>query len=99
MKLIKKYVHKISDELCGAQEYAEKYVEYTAEGDTNLATKFKEMANDELNHAMIIHDIAVKKVEMLSKVFKAPPEMKQKWDECHSDYVQRMNWVKQLLNM
>ena len=99
MKLIKKYVHKISDELCGAQEYAEKYLEYLSEGDTSLASKFKEMSSDELNHAMVIHDIAVKKIENLSKVVKPTEDMKQKWDECHSDYVQRMNWVKQLLNM
>lgn len=98
MKIIKKLVHKIDDELCGAMEYAEKYLEYLSEGDSSLASKFKEMASDELNHAMVIHDIAVKKIENLSKVVKPSEEMKQKWDMCHKDYIEKVSWIKSMLN-
>lgn len=99
MKIIKEYVEKIDEELEGAKDYAEKYVEHKVKGDTSAATKYKEMANDELKHAMYEHEMAVKEIEEISKVYTPPAEMQKVWDEAHKKYVERAAWVKQMLAM
>lgn len=99
MKKIQKYVHLIDEELEGAKNYAECYVEYKAKGDSTWASRFKEMANDELKHASYIHQLAIKDIEELNKVLTAPVEMQEKWDESHKLYVEREAWIKQMLAM
>lgn len=97
MKLIKHFVEAIDDEIHGAKEYAEKYVECKAKGNTSNATKYKEMANDELKHAMYQHEWAVKEIEEISKVYTAPAEMQEMWDKAHKNYVEKVAWIKQML--
>ena len=87
------------DEICGAKEYAEKYVEYKAKGDTSWANKFKEMANDELKHAMYIHDLVTKEIDEISKVFQPTQKMLDKWEHDHKEYTEKYAWVKQMLTM
>ena len=99
MKRIKDLVDTIDEELCGAKMYAEKYVEYKAKGDMQQAGKFKEMSNDELRHAAVIHDLAVKEIEELNKVFTTPQKMQDKWDKSHIHYVEKEAWIKQMLAM
>jgi len=67
MKKIKHYVDEIDNELVSAAEYAEKYIEYKAMGETSMAGKFKEMAQDELKHAMNMHQLAVNEIEAVKK--------------------------------
>lgn len=99
MQLIKKYVEQIDDELEGAKEYAEKYVEYKVKGDMQRASKYKEMAHDELKHAMNEHEWAIKEVEELSKVYTPPVEMAEKWEKAHREYVEKVSWIKKMLEM
>ena len=99
MKVIKKYVDAIDEELHGAKEYAEKYVEMKAREDIQAATRYKEMANDELKHAMYQHEWAVKEIEMLSKIYVPPVEMQEIWDKQHKEYVEKTAWIKQMLSM
>lgn len=99
MTKIKQYVDQIDDELCGAKEYAEKYVEYKALGNSSYATKYKEMAMDELKHAMYVHDIAIAEIDQLSRVYKPTAEMQETWDKSHSKYVEKTAWIKQMLAM
>ena len=47
MRAIKKYVEAIEEEIEGAKDYAEKYVEAKAKGDIGRANRYKEMAGDE----------------------------------------------------
>lgn len=97
MTVIKKYVEAIKEELEGAKDYAEKYVEYKAKGDMSKANKYKEMANDELRHATNIHGWAVEEIENISKVYTAPSEMLEKWNQEHKLYVEHAAWIKQML--
>lgn len=97
MKAIKKYVEAMDEELEGAKDYAEKYVECKAKGDMSSANRYKEMANDELKHLNYIHEWAVKKVEEISKIYTAPVEMQEKWDKSHRIYVEQAAFVKQML--
>lgn len=97
MKKIKEYVDHIDEELESAQDYAEKYVEFKAKGSIQTANQYKEMANDEIKHAMYIHEWAVKEIEEISKVYTPPVEMMEKWKHAHKTYVEKVAMVKQIL--
>ena len=99
MKIIKKYVDMIEEEIESAKEYAENFVECKAKGDMQSATRYKEMANDELKHANYIHEWAVKEIDEISKVYTAPVEMVEKWEKAHKEYVEKVAWIKQMLAM
>ena len=99
MKMIQKYVDHIEDELEGAKEYAEKAVECKVRGDTTKASKYKEMANDELHHASIIHEFAVAEIEELRKIYTPPTAMLDKWNKAHAEYVEQAAWIRQMLAM
>jgi ferritin len=99
MRKIKEYLEKINDELEGAKEYSEKYVEFKARGDSQRASHYKEMASDELKHAMFIHEWVVEEVERISKVYTPPAAMQEKWDLDHKKYVEEVAIIKQILNM
>lgn len=99
MRKIKELVERIDDELCSAEEYAERFIEYKADGENSMATKFQEMATQEMSHANTIHDIAVKEIEKVSAVFNAPAEMRERWDKSHTDYIARAARIKSMLNL
>ena len=99
MRSIKNYVEAIDEELEGAKDYAEKYVERKAKGDMQSANRYKEMANDELKHASYIHEWAVKEIDEISKVYTAPVEMQEAWEKSHKEYVEKTAWIKQMLAM
>lgn len=99
MRSIKKYVEAIEEELEGAKDYAEKAVEAKAKGDMDKAARYREMANDELKHMSYLHGWAIAEIEAISKVFKPPVEMQEKWDKAHSSYVESVAWIKQMLSM
>ena len=97
MTKIKKLAGHIEEELVGAKEYAEKYVECKAKADMQWANRYKEMANDELKHAGYLHDKATQEIEEIGKVFKPTEEMEEKWEKCHKKYVGQSAWIKQML--
>lgn len=99
MKVIKHFVEGIEDEIHGAKEYAEKYVEAKANGDMSTAEKYKSMAHDELRHAAIEHEFAVREIEKLNTVYTPPEGMLEKWQKAHREYVEQAAWVRQMLEM
>ena len=99
MKSIKKYVEQLEEELEGAQDYAEKYVECKAKGNISRANRYKEMATDELKHCGYIHEMAVQEIEEITRVYTAPSEMQEKWEKAHKLYVERASWIKQMLTL
>lgn len=99
MTKIKKLTEHILEELDGAKEYAECYIEAKAKGNTQWANRYKEMANDEIKHANYLHDKVVADIEELSKVYTPPTEMMDKWEHDHKEYVEKSAWIKQMLTM
>lgn len=99
MRRIKELVERIDDELESAEEYAEKYIEYKADGDNAMASKFEQMAEQEMNHADMMHSVAVKEIEKVSAVYNAPADMREKWDKSHTEYIQRAARIKSMLNL
>ena len=97
MRAIKKYVEAIDEEIEGAKDYAEKYVECKAKGDMSKANRYKEMASDEIKHAMYIHEWAIAEIEEIKKIFVPPVDMLEKWEKAHKEYVEKVAWVKQML--
>ena len=79
MRAIKKFVHRIEEELEDAKEYAEDYIEQKVKGNTAMANRYKEMSNDELKHAGYIHEMAVKEIEEISAwISEVRKELKKK---------------------
>jgi predicted RNA-binding protein with RPS1 domain len=99
MTIIKKYVEAIEDEVCGAKEYAEKAIEAKARGDMPMSIRYKEMSNDELKHAMYIHEMATREVAKISEVYTPPVEMLEKWENAHKKYVEEVALIRQMLEM
>jgi len=99
MTYIKHLVDDICEEVESAKEYAEKYVEMKAKNDISWANRFKEMANDELNHGMYLHEYVTQEIEKLRKVYTPPQEMLDMWDKTHIEYVEKVAWIKQMLTM
>ena len=99
MRIIKQYVEAIEDELEGAKNYAEKYVECKVKNDMHSANRYKEMASDELKHAGYEHEWATKAIEELSTVYTAPVKMQEAWEKSHKEYVEKVAWIKQMLAM
>ena len=99
MRAIKKLAEDIEEEIESAKEYAEEYIEHKAKGDLNTANHYKEMANDELKHAMYLHERAVTKIAEVSKTFTPPVEMEEKWEKAHKEYVEAVSRIKHVLAM
>jgi hypothetical protein len=99
MRIIKKFVENISEEIEDAKKYAEQYIEHKVKNNMQAAHKYHEMASDELKHAMYIHEFATKEIESLSKVYTPPVEMLEKWEHEHKKYVEDVALIKQILAM
>lgn len=98
MKAIKELTDWMSEEICSAKDYAEKYLSLKAKGN-QWASKFKAMAEDELKHATVVHDYAMEEIKELRAIYTPPAEMMEKWDKEHIKYVEKAAWVKQMLSM
>ena len=97
MKLIEKMIDHIQEELDGAREYAEKYIENKAKGNTMRAGAFKEMANDELRHAERIHEFASRDMDDIQKVYTVSNDDMEKWEHFHKHYAHCVAMVKHMI--
>ena len=79
MRLIDKLIENLDEELEDAWKYAERSVECRARGHTNRASKYKEMAHEELGHASQIYEFAEDDVESIRKVHPLSVDDEEKW--------------------
>lgn len=99
MKIIHDMLEHLVEELEGATEYAEKYIEHKARGDHSRATKYKEMAHDELNHASTLRDFYLADMDSIKKVYTLTEEETHAWEHGCKKINQHMAMVRQMLNM
>ena len=100
MTKIKKYVEDIAEELDGAKHYIETALEYKAMGDSDRYNGYKAMSQAEIEHANRLHQYAVQDIEKLKSVYpEIPPEMMDKWEKAHVNYVEKTAWIKQMQAM
>lgn len=98
MRKIQQLVDCIEEELEGAKDYAEMYLQLKAEGH-GMQSRYKEMAGDELKHATYIHDYAVEQINLLRNVYTPPAEMEERWNKAHKEYVEKVAWIRQMMAM
>lgn len=97
MKILHKMLEALEEEVEGAKEYAEKYIEARARGNMTRATKYKEMANDELKHAGYIRDMNIMDADELKRVYTLSEEDETAWEHGHKRLNEEMAMVKQML--
>lgn len=99
MKMIKKIVDSIDDELCGAEKYAEEYIYQKSVGNSTWASKYKTMSTQELEHGMTQHDRVVEEIERVRSVYQPSQEMLDKWEKSHKEYLDKVARIKIMLSM
>lgn len=103
MRKILEYLDQIDDEIESAKGYAETYLEYkvdkTKERSEEFATKYKSMAEDEIRHAAFLHDVATMRVSEVSEVYTLPVDVLNLWEKSHHKYIEKIAWIKQMLEM
>jgi hypothetical protein len=99
MKLIDKMLEQLEEEVEGARDYAEKYVECKARGNMPRANHYKEMAHDELKHATFLKEMDMADVDDLKRVYPMTEEEEHHWAhriKCIND---QMAMVMHVLSM
>ena len=99
MKIIHKFIEHINDELDGAKEYAEKFIENKAKSNMMRASRYKEMAEDEMKHATYIKDMALVDAEELLKVYTLPIETEEQWNHTLKHFAECMAMIRHMLAM
>lgn len=97
MKKIDYYIDHIKEELCGAKEYAEKYIEYKLSKPT-WAKMYNEMALAELTHARYLKEMGEQCWAELSQTYTAH-DVVEDWEKCMNKYTDKVAWIKQMLAM
>lgn len=97
MKILDNMMDHICDELDGAWEYAEKYLENKAKGDSRYA-KYKDMAMDEIHHAEILYSFAITDIEKLERFYTLTGEEEEKWEHTKKKFAERVAFLKHTLS-
>ena len=97
LKIVDKMIESFQDELDGAKEYSEKYLENKAINNMSRAQKFKDMASDELRHASYMYEFAIQDMNELKRIYELPTEDQEHWKRALKRYAECMAWIKQTL--
>jgi hypothetical protein len=97
MKLVKNYIEHLCEEVEGAKDYAEKYIECRAKGESTRASKYREMASDELSHAASVRDMAYQDIKRISEMMVIPMDIEDEWDKAAKHCEEQIALVKQML--
>ena len=99
MRYIKDLADNIMEEVEDATKYAEKSLEHKAWGDSYAASRYHQLAEDELSHASFLHELVTKQIKKLGEVYTPPVEMMEKYEKTHKEFTEKAAWIKQMLNM
>ena len=99
MKLIKKLIHNINEELHDAEKYIDCGLAHKHDG-TDLNTLFTKLAAAELDHATWLHEAVVKEVDKVkSSMHPIPEVMTELWNEMHEEYVEKFAILRHKLDL
>ena len=99
MKIIEKILDHLEEEVEGAREYAEKYIECKARGNMMRANRYKEMAHDELKHANFLKEMDMTDIDDLKKVYTMTDEEEHHWEHGMKHLTDQMAMVMHILSM
>lgn len=97
MKMIHSYIDHVKEELSGAMEYGEKYIDFKARGNSARANAYKSMAQDELRHASMIYDYAAQDMEAIGRIYTLPEELQEDWQRFVRHYADCSARIKLML--
>lgn len=98
MMIIKQLSKQIREELHDAEKYAKGAHELRTEYPAISAT-YAKLAEEELDHASMLHDAVVKQIEKASAEKAVPPVMRELWAWQHTEMVEEEHEVRMLLDM
>lgn len=99
MRLIKKLIHNINEELHDAEKYIDCGLAHKNDG-TDLNTLFTKLAAAELDHATWLHEAVVKEIDKIKATTHNIPEfMIELWGEMHEEYVEKFAVLKNKLEL
>lgn len=99
MKLLDKMLEHLEEEIDGAREYAEKYIECKARGNVSRANRYKEMASDELKHATFLKEMDAADLSELERTYHMTEEEQSTWDHWQKRLTDQMALVMHILSM
>ena len=99
MRMVEKMIERLKEEVDGAKEYAEKYIECKSRGNISRASRYKEMAEDELKHAGFIRDMGMSDIEELRKIYKMTDSEEELIEHSHKHINEQMAIVRYMLAM
>lgn len=91
---INHYMEMIHDEMCGAKEYALKYIEYKSKK-SDWARMYMEMAEAELTHADYLSQMAQ---EYFDELAWKSEDQKIEWEHCKAKTAEKTALVKMILS-
>ena len=94
MRKLHKMIKHVKDELCGACEYAEKYIIYK-NSKPEWSRLYAEMATDEMEHATTLHKMYDEWINSLSYVKEEDAEA---WEHCSARMAEKIAEVRLLLS-
>lgn len=89
----------VKEELTACQMYAEESFKVKARGNTQWASRFKEMASQELQHAQYLHDYVVQEITNIKSVYTPTEEEIEKWDKADRKFYEKESMLKVMLQM
>jgi len=99
MKLVKKIVKQIDDELEGAEEYIEMASKYKSEYPT-IANMYYEMSMNEMSHVDKLHNSVLSLInDMKAKGVEIDPKMMAIYDYEHEKAIEKATEIKVMQEM
>lgn len=102
MKLIKKLIHNINEELHDAEKYIDCALAHQHDG-SDLNSLFTKLAAAELDHANWLHEAVVKEIDKFKSAMHPaehpPAYMVELWEEMHEDYIEKLAVLRHKLDL
>lgn len=97
MKQIAKLVNNLNEEVNDAKKYSDRYIDAKIHSNIEKSEIYHELANDELRHAELIHQLCVEEINAMRSVITPPLEMLEKWDKAHELYIEKVDAIRRML--
>lgn len=81
------------------EKIAEESIKVKARGNAPWASRFKEMASQELQHAQYLHEYIVQEITNIKTVYNPTEHEIEKWDKCDRKFYEKEAMLKVMLSM
>lgn len=104
MRIIKVLVENIDDEMNDVEKYYKEALNAKTDDDIDTFNLTLKLANEEMEHANLLHSLIVKKIEQKKYELKAnnqevPNFMLDYWNDEHEKYIERASKLKYMIDL